>query len=424
MRDELKAFVELFARTWDPPAPVVEIGALQTPGQEQYADLRAAFPGKAYVGCDVVAGPGVDRLEDVHALTFADGCVGTVVAADSLEHVADPRRAMAEIARVLAPGGVCLVTTPFNFPIHHPPDYQRFTPEGMATLLGAFPAAVVWGSGDAQWPHTVYAVAGKPASADAAAAFAVTARALADAWHADGTWDPLVPFVPLASVARHDTGDVRPAPLAPAVEQPFACRGADLSRIDVRLAAEGARTPCPVTLTLAEADAPARTVATAAVRLRAPFPPRWVAFRFPPLADSAGRRYAFRLTAPDTRDTRFIASASPDGTLCFDAFGARPPAARVAAGAPASAPAARSAAQLVEAILLGPRASDVVRACREAVAAEAEAQRARHDDAVRRIDRLAEQLLRVEVRLEALQRDTAAPAGLLARLAHRLRRRA
>src|SRR5262249_42511724 len=117
MRDDVKAFLALCVRTFDPPGPVLELGAVQVRGQGGYADLRPLFPGRAYTGCDVIAGPGVDRVEDAAALSLPAGSVGTVVSADSLEHMAEPARAVAEMHRVLASGGICLLTAPLLFPV-------------------------------------------------------------------------------------------------------------------------------------------------------------------------------------------------------------------------------------------------------------------------------------------------------------------
>jgi SAM-dependent methyltransferase len=51
--------------------------------------------------------PGVDvRVADVHALPFADGEFDVVHAHQVLQHVADPARALREMARVCRPGGV------------------------------------------------------------------------------------------------------------------------------------------------------------------------------------------------------------------------------------------------------------------------------------------------------------------------------
>ncbi len=49
-------------------------------------------------------------------LPFADGAFDRVIAAEVLEHVVDDRAAMAELARVLRPGGRVAVTVPRWFP--------------------------------------------------------------------------------------------------------------------------------------------------------------------------------------------------------------------------------------------------------------------------------------------------------------------
>ncbi len=60
MRENAKALVAAFAAACQPPEPIVEIGSLQVPGQEGFADLRPLFPGRCYVGCDLRPGPGVE----------------------------------------------------------------------------------------------------------------------------------------------------------------------------------------------------------------------------------------------------------------------------------------------------------------------------------------------------------------------------
>jgi hypothetical protein len=53
------------------------------------------------------------RCEDLERLTFADASLDLVVTQDVFEHVLDPGRAFAEIARVLRPGGAHLFTVPW-----------------------------------------------------------------------------------------------------------------------------------------------------------------------------------------------------------------------------------------------------------------------------------------------------------------------
>lgn len=53
------------------------------------------------------------RHEDLHRLSFSDGSFDALLCLDVLEHVNDPVRCMNEMARVLAPGGLAVVTFPF-----------------------------------------------------------------------------------------------------------------------------------------------------------------------------------------------------------------------------------------------------------------------------------------------------------------------
>jgi LPS sulfotransferase NodH len=52
------------------------------------------------------------RNETLEAQTFADESFDIVIAQDVFEHLFDPARAAAEIARTLRPGGLCLMTVP------------------------------------------------------------------------------------------------------------------------------------------------------------------------------------------------------------------------------------------------------------------------------------------------------------------------
>lgn len=59
-----------------------------------------------------------------------------VLSTQTLEHVPNPERIVAEWARVLRPGGLLLLTVPFMWPEHEMPhDFQRYTTNGLAALL-------------------------------------------------------------------------------------------------------------------------------------------------------------------------------------------------------------------------------------------------------------------------------------------------
>lgn len=72
-----------------------------------------------------------DVFGDAARLPFSDGSFGAVACYEVLEHVRQPDAVMAEIARVLAPGGVAELSMPFLYPVHDAPhDYQRWTRHG------------------------------------------------------------------------------------------------------------------------------------------------------------------------------------------------------------------------------------------------------------------------------------------------------
>jgi len=170
------------------PEPVYEFGAFRVSGQRHLPEVRDFFTDKAFVGCDLRMGPGVDEVQDLHALAIPDGSVGTVLLFDTIEHVRAPWQALAEIHRVLKPGGIVIMTSVWYFPIHaYPDDYWRFTASAFRTLFEDFETVSVAMCGIQRLPHTVVGVASKgPLAPDAAAAID---RAV-QAWrvHGSRTW--------------------------------------------------------------------------------------------------------------------------------------------------------------------------------------------------------------------------------------------
>jgi SAM-dependent methyltransferase len=88
------------------------------------------------VNVDLVPTPAAAVLADTLALPFMAGSFSLVVSQETVEHVADPFRAVREMARVLAPGGTLYLQAPFVIGYHPgPEDYWRFSRTGMRRLL-------------------------------------------------------------------------------------------------------------------------------------------------------------------------------------------------------------------------------------------------------------------------------------------------
>ncbi len=90
---------------------------------------------------DIAAGPGVDIVCDAHDMreNLADNTIDCVVTISTLEHVKKPWIVVDEIYRVLKPGGMLYVNTPWVFPFHADPnDHYRFSHRGLEILCERF----------------------------------------------------------------------------------------------------------------------------------------------------------------------------------------------------------------------------------------------------------------------------------------------
>ena len=92
------------------------------------------FPNRLTVDIDPARQPEI--IADAHELPFEDASFNRILCTEVLEHLTDPARAIAEMHRVLKPGGLLLLTTRFVYPLHDAPhDYFRYTRFGLAHLF-------------------------------------------------------------------------------------------------------------------------------------------------------------------------------------------------------------------------------------------------------------------------------------------------
>lgn len=108
-------------------------------GEGQYAPY---FPRQRYTGVDLGIGDAawnyahLDALADLTALPFAAATFDAALNVVTLEHLREPGAALAELGRVLRPGGVLLLVAPHEWEVHQRPhDYFRYTEHGLRYLL-------------------------------------------------------------------------------------------------------------------------------------------------------------------------------------------------------------------------------------------------------------------------------------------------
>lgn len=117
---------------------VLDIGAA-----DRWTETKLAA-GARYLALDYPATGGAlynarpDVFADGRRLPLSDSSVDGVLCLEVLEHVNGPEQVLAEIARVLVPGGVAMLSMPFLYPVHDAPhDFQRWTAHGWECRLAA-----------------------------------------------------------------------------------------------------------------------------------------------------------------------------------------------------------------------------------------------------------------------------------------------
>lgn len=127
---------------------LADLTTLEVGSYDVNGSVRALFTG-SYLGVDDRDGPGVDVVADGCALPDIDDFYQVAISTETLEHVKRPWRFVAELGRVVGPGGwVILTTCDYGFPRHEfPGDYWRFSPEGLALLFEDAGLTVLEGMG-------------------------------------------------------------------------------------------------------------------------------------------------------------------------------------------------------------------------------------------------------------------------------------
>jgi len=130
-------------RTIGPRLPIHEGSVLSVSHSENLAEVLGIKPSKL-VQADY---PDHTFLD----LRFPDASFDFVVSDMVLEHVeGNPQQAVDESRRVLRDGGVAVLTSVFDYPVHkYPNDFWRFTPDALAWLHRDFSQVIEvggWGN--------------------------------------------------------------------------------------------------------------------------------------------------------------------------------------------------------------------------------------------------------------------------------------
>ena len=129
--------MELLLSLLPGPAPLILVvggGTIGNGVEAIYADRRTRV-----VGFDVYGSSATQFIADAHQIPLARESVDAVLVQAVLEHVLDPDGVVAEIHRVLRPGGLVYAETPFLQQVHAGPyDFVRYTSSGHRYLFRAF----------------------------------------------------------------------------------------------------------------------------------------------------------------------------------------------------------------------------------------------------------------------------------------------
>ena len=132
-RRHIAAFVCRAAAAIAPGTRLLDAGAGEGP-------YRSLFGHCSYVSSDWSSSPHAgalraDILSPLDALPVEDGSFDAVLCTQVLEHVARPELVLAELFRVLAPGGSLWLTAPMVGELHEEPyDFFRYTSHGLTSL--------------------------------------------------------------------------------------------------------------------------------------------------------------------------------------------------------------------------------------------------------------------------------------------------
>jgi SAM-dependent methyltransferase len=117
---------------------VLEVGSYDVNGSPR--ELVELLRPASYLGIDIAAGPGVDRICPAERIVeeFGPASFDVIISTEMIEHVRDWQLTLSTMKRALTPDGLLIVTTrSFGFPQHdYPSDFWRYELSDMRVIFG------------------------------------------------------------------------------------------------------------------------------------------------------------------------------------------------------------------------------------------------------------------------------------------------
>jgi SAM-dependent methyltransferase len=133
-RQSILDFALRAARELPAGSRLLDVGAGNSPYRELFAHL--VYESNDWQHSLHPGARAVDHIGPAHAIPVADAQYDAVFCTQVLEHVPNPREVLAEICRVLKPGGHLYMTVPLAWELHEQPfDFFRYTAHGLWTML-------------------------------------------------------------------------------------------------------------------------------------------------------------------------------------------------------------------------------------------------------------------------------------------------
>ena len=122
---------------WRTAEDILDVGGRK----HSYKDL---FPNRNYFIADIRDGEGVTHvMSGPYELPFADNRFDMVVSGQMLEHCSNPFRSVAEMVRVLKPGGHIILIAPSAGPRHDVQDCWRFMDDAFKVIFAIWRAGLL-----------------------------------------------------------------------------------------------------------------------------------------------------------------------------------------------------------------------------------------------------------------------------------------